>query len=152
MSFKTEEILFYGVRCSWNVKQKVTFLFGSFRTLSPESISPSVVLSQHTACPSLEALPGCGVWVPGSLRWALWSPLPLQGPEHMASPPTLPNKHMVTKIVANYQIIFHMFSQSKAKEALLPTLLVTSKLPKVRRVCSLVIFVCYSADFSLTQI
>lgn len=59
---------------------------------------------------------------------------------------------MVTKIVANYQIIFHMFSQSKAKEALLPTLLVTSKLPKVRRVCSLVIFVCYSADFSLTQI
>lgn len=68
---------------------------------------------------------------------------------------------MVTKTVANYKIIFQMFSQSKAKEALLPILLVTSKLPKVRRVCFLVldsclsqmvIFVCYSADFSLTQI
>ena len=76
-------------------------------------------------------------------------------------PPFLLDKHWTTTVVANYRIIFQMLSPYKAKETLLPTLLVTNKMPEVKKTCSLVldyyslkitvILMCYSADFSLTQ-
>lgn len=58
--------------------------------------------------------------------------------------------------LANYRITFQMLSQYKAKETLLPTLLVTNKMLQVKRICPLVLdgylLMCYSADFPVTQV
>lgn len=54
-----------------------------------------------------------------------------------------------------------MLSQYKAKETLLPTLLVTNEMPKGKRIfpvvldgylLKVVILMCYSADFPATQV
>ena len=57
--------------------------------------------------------------------------VPCHGPGHLAGPPSaLLNKHMATCTVPAFPI-FQILSKGKAKETLLPTLLVTNKMPKM---------------------
>lgn len=61
------------------------------------------------------------------------------GPGHLAGPPsTLLNKYMATYTVPTFPI-FQILSKGKAKETLLPTLLVTNKMPKMKKICFLVL-------------